>query len=224
MRATAIVVLAFLLLGLAMPASAQKRQKDPMLEQYLISEFAQLNAKLDRMQERVVALESELARVKQNQAEMITEIRSTQTTVKTMDTSLSTFRLSNQQDLFSLKTDLTQVRQDMARLMDLIMKGGSAAPAPAPAPTPAPAAPSDSSADGYITAVSEDGKEVTISLGSSAGIKVGSELNVFKAGDTKKEVGIIEVVEVVDANNSRAKVVFVRPSFRFEFSDIVRPR
>ena len=222
MRATAIVVLAFLLLGLAMPASAQKRQKDPMLEQYLISEFAQLNAKLDRMQERVVALESELARVKQNQAEMITEIRSTQTTVKTMDTSLSTFRLSSQQDLFSLKTDLTQVRQDMARLMDLIMKGGSAAPAPVPAP--APAAPSDSSADGYITAVSEDGKEVTISLGSSAGIKVGSELNVFKAGDTKKEVGIIEVVEVVDANNSRAKVVFVRPSFRFEFSDIVRPR
>ena len=222
MRATAIVVLAFLLLGLAMPASAQKRQKDPMLEQYLISEFAQLNAKLDRMQERVVALESELARVKQNQAEMITEIRSTQTTVKTMDTSLSTFRLSSQQDLFSLKTDLTQVRQDLARLMDLIMKGGSAAPAPVPAP--APAAPSDSSADGYITAVSEDGKEVTISLGSSAGIKVGSELNVFKAGDAKKEVGIIEVVEVVDANNSRAKVVFVRPSFRFEFSDIVRPR
>lgn len=217
MRSVAIIVLSLLVLGLAAPAAAQKRQKDPVLEQYLISEFAQLNAKLDKLSERVNALEAELGRVKQTQAEVMTEVRSTQTTVKTMDTSLSTFRLNSQQDLFSLKTDLTQLRQDISRLTDLILKGAS----PNPAPTAPPAAETQS-ADGYITEPGD--QEVKLNLGSAAGVKVGAQFNVFKANDPKKDIGIIEVVEVIDANNSRAKVVYVRPSFRLEFSDIVRPR
>jgi len=200
---------------LAMPAAAQKKQKDPVLHQYLIEEFAQLNAKLDRLGERVVALEAELARMKQTGSELMTEVRSTQTTAKTMDTALSTFRLSSQQDLFSLKTDLTQVRQDISRLTDLVLKSMPVAP-PAPAEQPA--------VEGYITAVNEQTQEVTINLGSSVGVRQGSEFNVFKASDPKREIGIIEVMDVIDANNSRAKIVFVRSSFKFEFSDIVRPR
>src|SRR3990172_11176884 len=90
-RSIAIMILALLVLGLAMPAAAQKKQKDPVLHQYLIEEFAQLNAKLDRLGERLVALEAELARMKQTESELMTEVRSTQTTVKTMDTALSTF-------------------------------------------------------------------------------------------------------------------------------------
>jgi len=211
------LILALLVLGLAMPAAAQKKQKDPVLHQYLIEEFAQLNAKLDRLGERLVALEAELARMKQTGSELMTEVRSTQTTVKTMDTALSTFRLSSQQDLFSLKTDLTQVRQDIGRLTDLVLKSMPAAP-PVPPPVEQPAV------EGYITAVNEQTQEVTINLGSSVGVRQGSEFNVFKASDPKREVGIIEVVDVIDANNSRARVVFVRPSFKFEFSDIVRPR
>lgn len=210
-------LLAFLVLGLAEPAAAQKKQKDPVLNQYLIEEFAQLNAKLDGLGERLTALEAELARLKQADSELMTEVRSTQTTAKTMDTALSTFRLSSQQDLFSLKTDLTQVRQDIGRLADLVLKS---LPAPAPAPVPAEQA----AVEGYITAVNEQAQEVTINLGSGTGVKAGSEFNVFKTGDPKREIGIIEVVEVIDANNSRARVVFVRPSFKFEFSDIVRPR
>lgn len=215
MRRAAIIILAFLVLGLAEPAAAQKKQKDPVLNQYLIEEFAQLNAKLDRLGERLAGLESELARMKQADSELMTEVRSTQTTAKTMDTALSTFRLSSQQDLFSLKTDLTQVRQDIGRLTELVLKSMPPAPPPA-AEQPA--------VEGYITAVNEQSQEVTINLGSSVGVRQGSEFNVFKAGDPKREVGIIEVVQVIDANNSRAKVVFVRPAFKFEFSDIVRPR
>lgn len=213
----AIMIVALLVLGLAMPTAAQKKQKDPVLHQYLIEEFAQLNAKLDRLGERVVALEAELARMKQAGSELMTEVRSTQTTVKTMDTALSTFRLSSQQDLFSLKTDLTQVRQDIGRLADLVLKSMPAAP-----PTPAPA--EQPAVEGYITAVNEQTQEVTINLGSSVGVRQGSEFNVFKASDPKREIGIIEVMDVIDANNSRAKIVFVRPSLKFEFSDIVRPR
>lgn len=215
------LILTLLVLGLGPeisgPAAAQKKQKDPVLNQYLIEEFAQLNTKLNQLGERLAALEAELARVKQMESELMTEVRSTQTTVKTMDTSLSTFRLSSQQDLFSLKTDLTQVRQDISRLADLVLK--SVPPAPA-----APALAEQPAVEGYITAVNEQTQEVTINLGSGVGVRQGSEFNVFKASDPKREVGIIEVVDVIDANNARARIVFVRPAFKFEFSDIVRPR
>jgi chromosome segregation ATPase len=212
---SAVILLTLFVLAVAAPAAAQKKQKDLVLHQYLIQEFAQMNAKLDRLNERVTALEAELARVKQSGTELMTEVRSTQTTVKTMDTSLSTFRLSSQQDLFSLKTDLTQVRQDLGRMMDLLMK--TAQPAPAPPPP-------DQPVEGYITAVDTDGQIVTINLGSSAGVRLGSEFDVYKSNDLKRKIGIIEVTEILDANNSRAKIVYVQPSFRFEFSDVVRPR
>lgn len=214
----AIIIVASLGLALAMPASAQKKHKDQVLHQYLIQEFAQINAKLDQLGERVAVLEAELARSKQTDSELMAEVRGTQTTAKTMDTALSTFRLSSQQDLFSLKTDLTQVRQDIGRLTDLVLKS-----IPAAAPAPAPAA-IEPAVEGYITAVNDETQEVTLNLGSSVGVRAGSEFNVFKAGDPKREIGIIEVVEVIDGNNSRARIVFVRPSFKFEFSDIVRPR
>jgi septal ring factor EnvC (AmiA/AmiB activator) len=213
-----IVCAALLVLGLALPAAAQKKPKDPVLQQYLVEQFAQLNTKLDQLGERLTALEAEQTRLKQAQSELMTELRSTQTIVKTTDTSLSTFRLSSQQDLFSLKTDLTDVRQQISRLADQIMKSLPPAPA-APAPAEQP-----TTVEGYITAVDEQAEEVTINLGSNAGVREGSEFSVFKASDPKREVGIIQVLQVLDANNSRAKVVFVRPSFKFEFSDIVRPR
>ena len=46
--------------------------------------------------------------------------------------------------------------------------------------------------DGYITAVSSDAKEVNINLGSGAGLRLGSEFDVFKASDpkTKSSPGI----------------------------------
>jgi hypothetical protein len=213
---SAVILVTLFAFTLAAPAAAQKKQKDLVLHQYLIEEFAQMNAKLDRMNERVNALEAELARVKQSGAELMTEVRSTQTTVKTMDTSLSTFRLSSQQDLFSLKTDLTQVRQDLGRMMDLLLK--TTQPVPAPAPPP------DQPVEGYITAIDTEGQIVTINLGSAAGVRMGSEFDVYKANDLKRKIGIIEVTEILDANNSRAKIVYVQPSFRFEFSDVVRPR
>jgi len=109
------------------------------------------------------------------------------------------------------------VRQEINRMTDLLMKNQPAAQ-PAPAPVEQPVV------EGYITAVDEQAQEVTINLGSSAGVREGSEFNVFKAGDPKREAGIIEVVQVIDANNSRAKVVFLRSGTQFEFSDIVRPR
>ena len=221
MRGTAILVVLAIAVVAAPAAEAQKRQKDPVLEQYLISEFTQLNAKLERMAERLAAAEAELARLKQSGTDLLSEVRNTQTTAKTTDTSLANFRLSTQQDLLSLKTDLTQIRQDLMRVADAVK---SSAPPAAAAPGPSLPAAEAQPVDGYITAVSSDAKEVNINLGSGAGLRLGSEFDVFKASDPKTKIGIIEVLEVIDANNSRAKVVYVRQPNRLEFSDIVRPR
>ena len=216
MRSRAILMGIAILLAAA-PSWAQKKQKDPVLESYLLAEFTKLNSKLDAMSDRMAAAEAELGKLKAAQAELLGEIRSTQTTVKTTDTALSTFRLSAQQDLFSLKTDLTQLRQDLSRLSEAVK--GSAAP-----PTPAPAAPADGQpVEGYITTTPEN-NEVNVSLGSASGVRIGTEFNVYKANDPKTQVGILEVVQVIDGNNSRAKVVYLRPSVKLEFSDVVRPK
>lgn len=216
-RIAILAVTAFVVAGLAQPVHAQKKQKDQVLEQFLIAEFAKLNAKLDSMADRLAAAEAEISRLKQAQAESTNEIRSTQTVVKTTDTSLSTFRLSTQQDLFSLKTDLTQLRQDLARLGEAVK--GATQPPPAPAPTTTEAA----SVEGYVTTNPEN-NEVNVSLGSASGVRIGTEFRVFKANDPKTEVGILEVIQVLDGNNSRAKIVYLRPAVKLEFSDIVRPR
>jgi len=216
MRSVAVIAIVALALGLAPSAAAQKKQKDPVLEQYLLAEFGKLNAAIAQLNDRLAALEAELGRARQQQTELGTELRNTQNALKTTDTSLSSFRLSTQQDLLGLKTDLTQLRQDVTRLMDLAQRSLAASAASAPAAPQAPAAP-----EGYISAVGE--KDVTINLGSNHGIKVGMRFTVFRAADPKTQIGQIEVVEVIDANNSRATIIFVKPNTSFEFSDIVRP-
>jgi hypothetical protein len=202
-----------LALGFAPEAVAQKKQKDPVLHQYLIEEFGKITARIDQLSERLNAIEAELGRTKQQQTETNAEVRNTQTSLKSTDTSLSSFRLSTQQDLLGLKTDLNQLRQDVAKLLDTVQRGIAASAAVAPQ---GPAAP-----EGYITAVGE--KDVTINLGAGHGVKVGMRFNVYRASDPKTQIGLVEVIEVLDANNSKATIVFAKPDTRFEFSDIVRP-
>jgi hypothetical protein len=87
-----------------------------------------------------------------------------------------------------------------------------------PAAAPAAEAPK---IEGYITADGE--KEVTINLGSSAGVKPGMKLNVYRAADPKTQIGVIEIVGVLDSSNSRATVLHKKADVaKFEFSDIVR--
>jgi hypothetical protein len=74
--------------------------------------------------------------------------------------------------------------------------------------------------EGYVTAVEED--MVTINLGSNAGVKPGAQFNVFKSADPRTTIGVAEVTQVIDSNNSRAKILFIRPEVRLEFSDTVR--
>jgi hypothetical protein len=213
MRRALISLLLLAALTLAPAAGAQKKQKDPVLQAYLEQTFADLSAKLTGLADRLSVLETEINRIKQQQAELMTEARNSQTVMKTTDTSLSSFRLSTQQEMLSLKTDLARMQRDLAALLEGLKKPEPAAPA-----TPAAEAPK---LEGYITA--DGDKEVTINLGSSAGVRAGMKFNVYRAADPKIQIGVIEIVEVLDSSNSKAVVLHKKADVaKFEFSDLVR--
>jgi len=227
---TAVILVTALTLVMApsLGAQAQPKQKDPVLQRYLLEEFAQLNDKLGQLNERVTATASKLDQIEQKQNSLDAELRNAQNVSKSIDSSLSTLRLSSQQDLFSLKTDLTQARQELSSLADMVRKSSAPAafaPPPVAAPPKAPeasAAPASVVLEGYITAVEAD--EITINLGSNAGVKPGAQFNVYKSADPRTTIGVAEITQVTDNNNSRAKIIFVRPDARLEFSDSVRLR
>jgi hypothetical protein len=227
MRRTAFALLIVLSLVLVPAVADQKRPKDEAMHQYLIGEFAQLNAKVGKLDDRLTALDgrltaldAEVGQLKQQQKDLNTDLRDAQNILKSVDTSLGTLRLGSQQDLFSLKADVAQVRTELATLSDLIKKSPAAAAKPVEAaPTP-PVAAAPALPEGYILTV--DGNDVTINLGSNVSVNVGQWFNVFKASDPANGVGIIEITQVIDANNSKAKVISRKPDIKLEFSDIVR--
>ena len=219
-----IVFTAFLALSLAVPAPAQQKPKDPVLQSAMMDSFSRVLTQLDQLSNRLAGIEAELAKVKQQQADLNTELRNAQTVLKTTDATLGQLRLSSEQGLFSLRTDLAQVRTDLMGLVASVRQNlaGSQPAAPSsPAAGTTPAAPSTPGIEGYISEVGD--KDVTISLGSKAGVKEGQRLGVYKANDPKTQVGVVEVTQVLDENNSKANIIYRKPEFRFEFSDIVRP-
>ena len=204
-----------LMLALCLPsiARAQKKQKDPVLQAYLDEHFAGLTKKLDEISERVATLELEMGKLKQLQTDSATELRNAQNAARNTDSSLTSFRLSNQQDIITLKTDVAKILQEVTALMEGARKAEAAAAAVPEAPK----------IEGYITDPPAEGKDVcTINKGSAVGVKVGMRFLVFKASDAATQVGLVEITEVLDANNSRAKILHSKPGLKLEFSDIVR--
>ena len=203
-----------LMIALCLPsiARAQKKPKDPVLQSYLEEQFTALSKKLDEISERVATLEVELGKLKQLQTDSVGELRNAQNAARNTDSSLTSFRLSNQQDVITLKTDVAKILQNVTALMEGARKAEAAA-----------AAPETPKIEGYITDPPAEGKDVcTINKGSAVGVKVGMRFLVFKASDPATQVGLVEITEVLDANNSRAKILHSKPGIKLEFSDIVR--
>jgi len=73
---------------------------------------------------------------------------------------------------------------------------------------------------GYVTTVQSD--HVDIELGSAQGIQTGTRLAIYKANDPTTRAGVLEVIKVIDAGTSRARVVTILKGVRPEFSDMVR--
>ncbi|HEV8384186.1 MAG TPA: hypothetical protein VGQ11_04880 [Candidatus Acidoferrales bacterium] len=206
-----LLVVLCLVVALCVPsvASAQKKPKDPVLQTYLEEQFAELHRKLGEISDHVTSLEAEIAKIKQQQADTVNEIRSAQNIARSMDTSLSNYRVTNAQDIGAVKQDVAKIRQDLAALMEGAKKAEAAQEA--------------AKLEGYINIPPEDGKDIcTINKGLSDGVKVGMRFAVFKAGDAATQIGLLEITEVLNANNSRAKIIQAKLGAKLEFSDRVR--
>ena len=212
MRGLRVLTISALALSIVPGAAAQQKKfKDESLQQYLIPQITDIQAKLDKLTDKLAALETAMGKLQAQQAALAEDQRSTQGLLKATDASVTSLRVTNQQDLLGVKTDLVEIRRNMGEIADQMRR--SVPTAPAPAPTPA--------ADGYVTQVSDS--EVTINLGSAAGLRVGMRFSVYHGGDPQTRIGIIEVTDVIDANNSRARILETKPDAKFQFSDVVRP-
>ncbi len=226
MRSMARTLTAVVGLGLwlvpAPPARAQQQAaqgqaavpkfKDQGLQQYLVPELSSIEEKLDKLSTRLDAMEGQLAKLKEQQQALSSDFRANQELSKATDTSVTSLRASNQEDLLSVKTDVARIRRDMSEMADEMRK--------ASAPPPPPAA-SQPKLEGYITQVTAT--SISINLGSAAGVEVGMRFGVYRAAEPQTRIGTLEITEVLDANNSRAKIVASNPNTKFQFSDIVRP-
>jgi hypothetical protein len=221
MRGLRVLMFCALALGFVPAAAAQQKKfKDEGLQQYLIPQITDIQAKLDKLTDKLAALETALGKLQAQQTALAEDQRSTQGLLKATDASVTSLRVTNQQDLLGVKTDLVEIRRNMGEIADQMRR--SAAPAPSPAPAaPAPVPTPPPSADGYVTQVSDT--EVTINLGSAAGLRVGMRFSVYHGGDPQTRIGIIEITDVMDANNSRARILETKPDAKFQFSDVVRP-
>ena len=212
MRRLHIALLLAIAVCVPQATQAQKKPKDPILQAYLEEQFAEMNKKLDDLTAKIADLNAEIAKLKQQQTDTATELRSAQNVMRNTDSSLTSFRLSNQQDVIALKTDVAKIMQSVSTLLEGAKKAEAAVAA------------EGQKMEGYITVPPDEGKDIcTINKGSAVGVKVGMRFSVFKVNDPANQVGLLEITEVLDANNSRAKVLHNKSGVKLEFSDIVRP-
>jgi cell division protein FtsB len=212
------ILLAVALAGLVAPECRAQKYKDETLHRYLIEEFGKLNDKLDKLSERVTAVETQVNQLKQQQAIISETAKDTQNFVKTTDGSLTSLRLNTQNDLLGLKSDVAQVRQVMSSLADTIRQM-NASPLPRESAAPVP---QSAGLEGYVTKVDETG--ATISLGSSDGVRLGQQFSVYRSNIPGVEIGVVEIIQILDAHNSLAKIVFNKPNSPLQFSDMARAR
>jgi len=216
-----IILAVFLLLFLT-PSAWPKFKEDE--QKYLDDQF---KAVLDQMQalgNQVAALNGQLAEAKQNQAQLQAAIIRQQHQLQDLDEMLSSLRLGNEENFSKLKTAIADLRAQTDNAVSKLTGQPAAPPGTpaevAPGARPAAPAPSRQTSQGYITSV--DGTNVMIDMGSAQGLQQGSRLAVYKATDPNTRVGVIEVTQVVDAGNARARIVTMNSGVKPEFSDVVR--
>jgi TolA-binding protein len=220
MRRVSLTVL--ILLFCTGPALARWDKED---RAYLVDQFRALQDQLQALKAQLDTLGGQVAELKQNQQQLQTVVVRQQRMLQEMDQLVSSLRLGQEENFSGVKTTLNEMRAEHKKeFASLTGKsetgGGTVGTGQGPGGsgvTPPPARP----VQGYITVVDKD-NTVTVDLGSGQGIQVGSRLAVYKANDPNTRVGVLEVVQVVDAGNSRARIVTMNAGVQPEFSDFIR--
>jgi hypothetical protein len=214
------IILGIFLLLFLTPSAFPKFKEDE--QKYLDDQF---KAVLDQMQalgNQVASLNGQLAELKQNQGQLQAAVIRQQRQLQELDEMLSSLRIGNEEGFSKLRTALADMRAQTDSALSK-MAGQPAAPPATPgeaATVARPATPPRQTSQGYITSV--EGTNVMIDMGSAQGIQTGSRLAVYKATDTTTRVGVIEVTQVIDTGNARARIVTMNSHVKPEFSDVVR--
>ncbi|MBI1941528.1 MAG: hypothetical protein HYS33_08495 [Acidobacteria bacterium] len=171
------------------------------------------------------SLNAQLTELRQAQIQVQAVLIRQQRTLQDMDQMVSSLRLSHEENLANLKTSLAQLRSDQekafATLTGRAMEtAGGVTEVAATSMMPDVRSPAPSGPQGYVTIV--EGNNVTVDLGTAQGVQQGARLAVYKATDPGTRVGVLEVTQVLDAGNSRARILTMSTGVRPEFSDIVR--
>jgi len=190
-------------------------------QQYLNDQFKAIQDQVQALTTQLQTLNAQLQELRQNQAQFQAVILRQQRSLQDLDQMVTSMRLGGEENFSSLRTAITQLRNET--LAGLKQLGGGTSPGSVPSeiatPKAGPSAPAATVLQGYVTAV--EGDSVTLDVGSSQGIHQGAHLALYEASDPHTRVGVVEIIQV-DAGTSRAKIVTKDPGVRPEFSDVVR--
>jgi len=214
------VLLLFLILVLCAASAWPKFKEDE--QRYLDEQFKVLQDQIQALTTELQRVNAQLADLRQNQAQFqAVTIRQQRALQELWDMASST-RVGNEDGFSNLKTAISELRNEtQAGFKEVTGRERPKEPteiATGPRVIPQPVQPTQ--IRGYITTV--EGNNVMVDIGSAQGLQPGSRLAVYKANDPNTRVGVVEVIQVLDAGNSRARIVTMNPGVRPDFSDVVR--
>lgn len=206
-----------LLLGLICSTAAWSKIK-PEDQEYFDNQFRVLQDQIQALKKQNEALAAQLVQLQQNQAAFQNSFTAEQKKLDELEQLISSMRLGSEENFASVKTSITKLHDEQEKSFnDLIGRGTQTATTTTTTPATPPPTPA---VKGYVTVVKGD--TVTIDVGATQGIRVGSRLQVFKPTDLNTPVGEIEVTEVTGSGSSKAHVVSLNPDIKIDFSDQVR--
>ncbi len=202
-------------------ASAWPKWKEDE-QKYLDEHFQALQEQIQSLATQIQGLNAQLAELRQNQLQAQQVMVRQQRAIQDLDQMASSIRLGNEENFSALKAAIEKLRTEnqaaftkLSGLPTPQVAGAAAEAGPAPKAASAPAA-----VQGYVTAV--EGGSVMLDIGSAQGVRSGTRLALYKANDPNTRVGVLEITQVVDTGNSKARIVTINTGLQPEFSDIVR--
>jgi hypothetical protein len=216
-----LILLVATLLVSTQLAFAKFDQKD---RAYLDQEFRNLRDQITALKTQADQLAALIAELRQNQTQAQVVMIRQQRLMQEIEQTVSSLRLGHEENVAALRTALSELQSEQRKAFAALAGRSLEASEPSAVATPytpvtargaTPRVP-----QGYVTVV--QGDDITVDLGSAQGVQPGTRLAVYKAADPATRVGVLEVIQVVDAGNSRARILTMNAGTRPEFSDIVR--
>lgn len=192
-------------------------------KKYLDDQFRSILDQVQAMQNQIQTLNTQLQQLKENQTQFQAVIIRQQRAINEINQMVSSMSLTDDDHYSTLKAAIEKLRNDTQTAFNklspgLTQPGATVAEVPSRPGAPAPAAPRVTT--GYI--VTAEGNNLVVGLGSKDSMQVGMRLALYKGTDLSTHVGVLEVTQVIDADNCRVKIVTTNSGVKPEFGDSVR--